>query len=349
MSDGPVWRLPEYTVHVAAAETMNGLPWQVADFKIDERIWSQLKQITEVVGIVDTGVGKKHLEQGELAGVVKDFADFTGSDYGPYDVNLHGSHVGGIVAAKSFGVARTVAQLVYAKALGDDGSGADRDIAKSCLYCVDKGATILNLSLGSGVPSPRINGVLKELAQQGVLVVVAAGNDGGAVNWPGALEEVLAVSAIDQRLRLASFSCRGPEIDVTAPGVKIPSLGQGLGFAVMSGTSMAAPWIAGYCANISAMCKVAGRPRPKTAAEWRTLLLAQSLDLGDAGLDSKFGVGLPDPTKFPSAAPAAPPAPVLPPPAVITEPGVRPAAFVDLTVRDAAGGLWRPSGWSRVA
>lgn len=350
MAAEPIWRLPEVIVHNAAAQSMNGLPWHIADFKIDEFVWPRIKKRTEVVGIVDTGVGRKHLEQGELSGVVKDFADFTNSDYGPYDVQGHGTHVAGIIAAKSFGVARTAAELVCAKGLGDDGSGSDRDIGKALLWCVDKGASILNLSLGSSMPSTRINSVLKELAQQGVVSNVAAGNDGGAVNWPGRLAEVVSVSAIDRQRRLAKFSCYGPEIDLAAPGVEITSLGTGLGFAVMSGTSMATPWISGYVANLFAICRLLGKALPKTVAEMQSIFIGQTVDLGSQGVDSKFGWGLPDPSKFPDIPPPPVAAPTLPPPAVITDPGAGvPGQFVGLTVVDALGNRWAPATWARVA
>lgn len=338
----PIWRLPEVIIHNAAAQSMDGLPWHITDFKIDQEIWPKLDKQTEVVGIIDTGVGKKHLENGELAGQVLDFADFTNSDYGPYDVQGHGTHVAGIIAAKSFGVGRTATKLVCAKGLGDDGSGSDQQIAKALLFCVDKGAKILNLSLGSSMPSPRINSVLKELAQGGVLANVAAGNDGGAVNWPARLDEVVAVSAIDRKLRLAKFSCYGDQVDLTAPGVEIISLGQGLGYAVMSGTSMATPWVSGYIANIYAMLRKYGLKLPTKVSDLRDIMISRTVDLGVSGPDSKFGWGLPDPSKFVEA----PASPTLPPPAVVDGPA--PASFIGLTVLDAAGQKWAPTGWSRV-
>lgn len=339
----PIWKLPTVIIHDAAVQTMGGLPWQIADCGIDTKIWPKLDGAPKVrVGIIDTGVGKKAL-QGELQGVVVEASDFSNSEYGHYDLNGHGTHVAGIIGAKSFGVAKDHVELVVAKALGEGGSGNDRAIANAADYCRDKGCKILNMSLGSSMPSSRINGMLKELAQEGILIAVAAGNDGGEVNWPAQCDWVLAVSALDQRRRLADFSCRGSAIDVAAPGVEIPSLGLGTGLAIMSGTSMATPWVAGYLADVFAVYARANLAPPKTVDEALKWLIGHSIDLGSAGIDPEYGAGLPDPEKFGNSIPAPGPAQPLPPPVLAEN---RPVAG---TITLADGTTWRPTDWERVA
>lgn len=331
--DGPTWTLPEYQIRpmAAGAETR---PWHIYDFGIDRYLWpNPLEKLA--VGIVDTGASRRQTLDGELRKVVVDVADFTGSVSGEWDRNGHGTHVAGIIGSATAGVARGRVELICAKAMGDSGSGDDRGIARALQYCADKGAKLINMSLGSPQPSPTINDLLVQLMKQGVLVVVAAGNDGGKVNWPAKLNGVLAVSAIDRQMRLASFSCRGPEIRVTAPGVDIVSLGQDGGFVSMSGTSMAAPWATGYIACAMLQRKAEGLAPFKSVDEVAEWMQTRSTDLGDPGADWLFGVGLPDPSKFLQAAPATPaPGPAIGPKAsiVIAENGVK----------------YAPTGWQKI-
>lgn len=329
----PIWNLPPFIVHqTVLAADVTQLPWHVAKFAIDREVWPKVIG-EQIVGVIDTGASQSHIEAGELTGQVKDVADFTRSRSGPWDVNGHGSHVAGIIAGKSFGIAKNCAKLLCAKALGDSGSGSDLSIASAILWCVDNGATVLNLSLGSPQSSPTINGMLREVSQQGVLCVCAAGNSGGPVEHPAVEEYVLAVTAIDEQMRLCSFSSRGTEADTCAPGGAILSLGRGGSFAVLSGTSMAAPWVAAMLA-VKRSVDIAERREPLTdvdgVAAW---LGSTAIDLGAPGRDWMFGFGMPDPSKL--IAMIEVPAPV------VTSPDVG-------IVIEQRGTKWAPTGWEKI-
>lgn len=297
-----LWQLPPVIHHqtMLSVDTA-ALPWHVADFAIDKLLWPLATQPV-IVGLIDTGVSQTHVERGELAGQVLHAADFTNSRFTWTDRNGHGSHTGGIIAARSFGIGRNCVKLVSAKALGDNGTGSDDGIARSIRWCLEKGATILNLSLGSPQPSPTINRELEEAARRGVMCVCAAGNDGGPVNQPAAQEFCLAITAIDRQRELAGFSSRGNEADAAAPGVEIQSLAPGGAFAVMSGTSMACPWVAAYLAVKRAYDLARGVKPIASVAEAIEWLTRDSTDLGKPGRDPLYGVGLPDPAKFAESA-----------------------------------------------
>ena len=97
------------------------------------------------------------------------------------------------------------------------------DIATGIAWAVERGAAIINLSLGGPGESPLLAGAVANARSKGVLVVAAAGNGGsGVVEVPARIPGVLAVSATNDAGALAAFSSYGPEIAVAAPGVRMP-------------------------------------------------------------------------------------------------------------------------------
>ena len=107
------------------------------------------------------------------------------------------------------------------------------------------------MSLGAPRGSKALQQVIQKARSQGVVIVAAAGNEGpkeGTVDYPAAYPEVIAVAASDAKDNVASFSSRGPQVALIAPGVDVLSTVPGGGYAKHSGTSMAAPHVAGLAA-----------------------------------------------------------------------------------------------------
>ncbi len=292
-------RLPDVIVHdrLAASELGEEIPWSLTDYGIPEQ-WLTTRARGIRVGIVDTGVDALHIESGDLVGAVVEQRDFTNSRRGAHDVLGHGTHVAGIVGAREGngrGVAGVAceASLYVAKGLGDDGAGSDTDVAAAIRWCVSHGCRIINLSLGSDTLSRPIQDAVLETNRSNCLVVCAAGNSGGQVNYPARLKESLAVSAVDNTRRVAPFSSRGPEIDVAAPGVEILSSYLNGGYAVLSGTSMAAPWVSGLLALMLA----ADPDMDWTIDAIRRRLQAAAVDEGNPGKDYEYGYGLVNPSR----------------------------------------------------
>ncbi|MCP8968992.1 S8 family serine peptidase [Ectobacillus ponti] len=260
------------------------------------------------VAVVDTGIaphGDLKIAGGtSVVGYTSSYADDNG----------HGTHVAGIIGALNnstgvVGVAPDV-NLYAVKALDSDGSGYLSDIIAGIDWAITNHMDIVNLSLGSSTDSYALHQEIDKAYKSGVLVVAAAGNDGGSgtadtVEYPAKYSSAIAVSAVDSNNRIASFSSRGNEVEVAAPGVNILSTYLNNSYAGMSGTSMATPMVAGRLALLKQANPTA------SAADLRSLLDQQVHDLGAAGRDTLYGYGLiqadgatPQPT-------AAQPAPVL--------------------------------------
>ncbi len=206
------------------------------------------------IAIVDTGVELTH---SDLAAQVVPGWDFAHGDADPSDDYGHGTHVAGIAAATTdngVGIAGAAwgARIMPVKVLDEHGIGSAANVVQGINYAVDHGARIVNLSLG-GDAFEGYQLALDYARNHGVLVVAAAGNSGGAVLYPAAYAEAMAVAATDPGDQKASFSCSGPQISVAAPGVDVLSTYLRGGYGYMTGTSMAAPHVSGLAALVWAL------------------------------------------------------------------------------------------------
>ncbi|SEV85525.1 S8 family serine peptidase [Natrinema salifodinae] len=233
-----------------------------------------------VVAVVDQGIQYDHPA---LAGVVDDRigADFVDGDGDPYPASdeTHGTHVGGIAAGGTddgtghAGISDC--SLLSVRALDGSGQGSLSDIADAIQWAADEGVDVVNLSLGVDGSYRTLTAACEYAADRGVLLVGAAGNDGAdRVYSPAAEDTVVAVSALEDDDSLASFSNTGPEIELAAPGTRLVSSVTGNGYARMSGTSMAAPVVAGV-----AGLALSAHPE-LSRSELRKHLRATAVDVG---------------------------------------------------------------------
>jgi len=178
------------------------------------------------------------------------------------DDNGHGTHVSGIIAAhgnNADGIAGVCwsAKVVPVKFMNSKGKGSTSDAITGIQYAVKKGLKIINCSFGSSSKSSSLHDAVDYAQDKGVLLVVAAGNDGENIDknpsYPASYTDsnILTVAATDSDDALASFSNFGSTgVDVGAPGDQIYSTYLGGGYKFLSGTSMAAPYVAGVAAML---------------------------------------------------------------------------------------------------
>jgi hypothetical protein len=224
------------------------------------------------IAIVDSGVNATHpdLQPNMVAGY-----DFVDDDATPTDFFGHGTHVAGIAAAKGSngigisGIAPN-AKIMPVRVLDAGGLGSYMDIAQGIVYAADKGAKVINLSLGGTGYSSTIDAAAQYAVSKGAVVVAAAGNDGtNELFYPASLPSVISVGSVDDvfpspTVSYVSYYGKG---DIVAPGENVFSTCTvsgsappcSTGYAVDSGTSMASPEVAGAAALLLS-AKVATTP-----------------------------------------------------------------------------------------
>ncbi|EPX62821.1 Alkaline serine exoprotease A precursor [Cystobacter fuscus DSM 2262] len=195
--------------------------------------------------IIDTGILTSHSNFGGRATAVYDALGGNGQD-----CNGHGTHVAGTVGSSTYGVAKGVS-LHGVRVLDCNGSGSNSGVIAGIDYVRTKHVkpAVANMSLGGGYSST-INTAVTNLANAGVFVAVAAGNDNAdACNYsPASAPVVTTVAATTKTTARASYSNYGSCVDIYAPGSSITSTWSNGSTNTISGTSMASPHVAGVAA-----------------------------------------------------------------------------------------------------
>lgn len=248
------------------------------------------------IAIVDSGLD---LDHPDLKGKLVAGYNSVTPGQAPKDDVGHGTHVAGIAAASTnngVGVAGLAAnsKIMPVKVLGD-GTGSAASVADGIIWAADHGADVINMSLGFYEENDTLAKAVAYALSKNVVVVATMGNNNiERKRFPAAFPGVIAVGSTAKGDTRSTFSNYGNWMSVSAPGTDILStfpsypvtIGGGKdGYASLSGTSMAAPLVAGLCGLVRSQ-------HPGMApAEVKKLVEAASADLGDKGYDKYFGNG----------------------------------------------------------
>lgn len=188
-----------------------------------------------VVAVLDSGVAWRDGDGRALAPSLSRVpfvspADFVNGDGSPDDEHSHGTHIASIIAGDDplvgfWGVAPGV-DLMPVRVLDAENTGHELDLVDGLHHAIDHGADIINVSLSFPVayePSAALREAWVRAHEEGVLVVVAAGNEAAEVAWPAASPVTIAVGSVapeakKKSVRMADYGNQGPMIDVVAPG-----------------------------------------------------------------------------------------------------------------------------------
>ena len=280
------------------------------------------------VGVIDTGCGPHpNLSHTNLVGVFIDGQTLPGAQ--ATDVAQHGTHTSGIVGARptqmgDYAGMAAGCDLFHARVFKSEEEGPSQADLINAIDSLsrDYGCDLINMSLGGGPASEAEEDCIQDAVERGTLCVCSAGNENGPIDYPGAYPECAAVSAVgllgwapvgtfsasnrpqdasklgQKNLFLAAFSCFGPTLACSAPGVGIVSTvpdkdGADL-YMEMDGTSMASPAACGSLAVVlsqDASYNLLPRDKSRTTAA-RNLLAQHCVPIG---LPVRYeGRGLPE-------------------------------------------------------
>ncbi|KAI1126097.1 oryzin precursor [Nemania abortiva] len=253
---------PDVMVETAAAEFQSNSPWGLARISsttpnTNTYVYDDSAGEGTYIYVIDSGI---YVEHPEFEGRASWGTSFVANDAKPtVDENGHGTHVAGIAGSKTYGVAKK-ANLIAVKVLNSAGSGPISQVIAGIQWAVDDAKSknrinksVANMSLGAlSIGNSSLSVAAGAAVDEGLFISAAAGNSQTPVEFfsPAQYPTVCSIAATAQNDSRAYFSNYGNGVDLFAPGVDVISTYNNGSTAILSGTSMAAPHVAGLGAYL---------------------------------------------------------------------------------------------------
>ena len=289
---------PTPTTYVPPADYADS--WSIVHIGADQSARNGNKGAGVKVAILDSGIDYNHPD---LKDNYQGGYNFAYDNNDPFDDTRigHGTHVAGIIAAKDNGTGvvgvAPDASIYAVKVLNGGMMGSTSDILAGIEWAITNNMDIINMSFG--IPfgplyySQAVDDACAAAYSAGIIIVAAAGNSNQPnVDYPAAFDSVIAVSATAKDDSHASYSNYGSKVEVAAPGSDIKSTVPGGSYALLSGTSQAAPHATGVAALMLSASIQEGNTAVNIVDDIRQRLGSTAHDLGDPGRDDYFGFGL---------------------------------------------------------
>lgn len=238
-----------------------------------------------VVAVIDTGVTAANIGSDRIVKATSKVAGNPSEE----DVINHGNRVCQVIVDSTSDNVKVMPIKVFT----DSEKTSSAYIISALRYAIHNGADVINMSLGDGeedgkMQSTYFNDLIDEAIEDGIPVVVSAGNEGHSTKYcyPAYYEPCWTISAVNDSKIIASFS-NYENIDFTAPGVSIKGYGLDGSLGTISGTSFSAPYMSALTAQLK------GGNNYKSVSEEYEEIKSMCIDLGDTGYDSYYGYGFP--------------------------------------------------------
>jgi len=258
----------------------DSLPWNV-NLTNAPIAWNLTKGSGVSIAILDSGIAL-HPDL-QIAGGTSVISDNYSDTHG------HGTAVAGVLSAiiNDEGLVGVAPEAnIYAVKITDGPTGMISDALAGLDWAISNNMSLVSMSFGFNEYSPAFASAVQQAYTNGALLVAAAGNENGEIDFPARYDLVIAVGSVDSNLERASSSNYGPELDLMAPGDEINTTSLNSGYSILSGTSLAVPHVAG----IAALIKSANQTLTNT--QIRNILRNVGQDLGEPGKDDYHGYGL---------------------------------------------------------
>ncbi len=301
----PIFTLPPYKVEQIISSTSEIIDWGLEMLSVPDS-WRDAQGAGVKVAVLDTGADLYHPD---LRSSVVKAEDFTNSAVGAQDIDGHGTHVAGTIAAKKnrhgvVGVAPE-AELLIAKVLGDFGYGTEEAVANGINWAIENDADIISMSLASSLYSKKVHAAVKAAYKVNKTIICTASNEGSkleTMTYPGKFEETIAVGTIDSSKKVSGYSKRESQVDIVAPGDQVLSTYPTGGYAELSGSSMTTPLVSGIIALMfSKFRRFSGANPLEDREELIRHLRETATNLGPDRFDPGYGYGLINPEDLLSA------------------------------------------------